>query len=142
LVYTVKGIWAPVSVERSSALTQCFPGSAAAGTRIWILENPPEPLALTNARSVVSKWMSIKANAGKPLPETLRLVVGGHDFTESVKVGWAKHNAESNSTLRNLRQSWAFLGMRLMAGIRVSFDGLAQALEWANSDLGHLVVHN
>jgi hypothetical protein len=86
--------------------------------------------------------MSIKAKAAKPPPETLRLVVGGPDFTESVTVGWAKHNAESNSTLRNLRESRAFLGMRLMAGIRVSFDGLAQALEQANSDLGDLVVHN
>src|ERR1035441_4687910 len=46
--------------------------------------------------------MSIAVDAGKPLPETERLVVGGPAFTESVTAGWGKHTPPSNATPRNM----------------------------------------
>ena len=46
--------------------------------------------------------MSTAVDAGKALPETERLVVGGPAFTESVTAGWAKHTPPSNATPRNM----------------------------------------
>src|ERR1700722_15588014 len=47
--------------------------------------------------------MPTAVDAGKPLPETESLVVGGPASTESVTTGWAKHTAPSNAPLRNMR---------------------------------------
>src|ERR1022692_207293 len=46
--------------------------------------------------------MSIAVDAGKPLPETERLVVGGPAFTESVTAGWGEHTPPPNNTPREI----------------------------------------
>src|ERR1035438_5063724 len=44
--------------------------------------------------------MSTAVDAGKPLPETERLVVGGPAFTESVTAGWGEDTPPPNTTPR------------------------------------------
>src|ERR1019366_4320751 len=51
--------------------------------------------------------MSIAVDAGKPLPETERLVVGGPAFTESVTAGWGEETPPPQPRSRKRKGWWS-----------------------------------
>jgi hypothetical protein len=61
-------------------------GVAPGDTLIEIFENDPLLSVTASARSVASKYTSIAACAGKPLPATRMGLVGGPNFGETVNV--------------------------------------------------------
>ena len=63
-----------------------LPGSADFGTLIfWV--NPPVLLVVVEPTTVLSKLILTVSLLPKPVPLTVRLVVGGPEFTESVMAG-------------------------------------------------------